>query len=967
MLPMSLHRPTTRCGSLSLKSAGWLLCLLSMAVTVPVSSFADEPLHRRIDQLTAQSTSGLPAALCTDAEFLRRVSLDLVGTIPSAQELREFLQDERADKRMQIVDKLLADPRYALHQAEVFDALLMERRPAKHVPAAEWLKYLQTSFRDNKPWNELVREMVTSDGTDPATRPAARFFLDRDAEPHIMTRDIGRIFFGVDLQCAQCHDHPLVDHYAQSDYYGLFAFVNRTTLFNYEKDKDKQTQLGELAEGNADYKSVFTQDASRSRPRLPGGPELDEPHFALGDEYQVAPADKVRPVPKHSRRAMLAVAADGSNAAFNRNLPNRLWAHLFGRGLVHPVDWHHPHNPPVHPQVLDTITESFVASGYDIRALLRELVLSEVYQRSIDTPANPEQRLAEAAPQVARLASELEPLQAVVTAAEAKQSELYDKMKAAGDALVEPDQAYAKAVQAALALKKPIAAAEAELAKTQPLVTAKQTAVTALTEAHAKATAAVTLLKDDAELAQALAVFEKKRAAAAQELEALQKKAADQTAAVQAARDKWNAAVAESEQQYQAYLTAAAPWEQLKQEWYAARQETLRTARDLEFAKLQNRHWQHAVDWAARRSEAETAASELAAAETARTAAEAALKEQEPIVAAAKTALTSAQEAMKSAAATLDTARVELTSRQETVKPVTAAVAATEAARQKLPEEENLQVALAKLKDSEEPLQSAVKMSESTVAIRTAELDAATKAQQAAQAQVDAASAELKQRQELLAMREQALQAAQAAREQAVAAVSAARETTLTAWEREFAMRAEKPLSPEQLTHSMMTATDALTAHQRGSDAEIEKTLTLESVQNDPAKLAERAFLVEQMVREKVRGNVNAFINLYAAGAGQPQDQYFATADQALFVANGNIVRSWLNPAGENLTARLQKLDDASALADELYSGVLGRVPSDTERSEVVAYLKDRTEDRLAAIQELAWALLSSAEFRFSL
>src|SRR5690606_36081406 len=109
---------------------------------------------------------------------------------------------------------------------------------------------------------------------------------------------------GVDLQCAQCHDHPLVDHYAQSDYYGLYAFVNRTVLFN-GVDK-KQVFLGELAEGNADYQSVFTSDASRSRPRLPGGVELDDTHFSLGDEYAVAPADKVRPVPKQSRRALLA-------------------------------------------------------------------------------------------------------------------------------------------------------------------------------------------------------------------------------------------------------------------------------------------------------------------------------------------------------------------------------------------------------------------------------------------------------------------------------------------------------------------------------------------------------------------------------------------------------------------------------------------------------------------------------------
>src|SRR5688572_33474647 len=98
--------------------------------------------------------------------------------------------------------------------------------------------------------------MVAADGADASLRPAARFVLDRDAEPNLVTRDIGRLVFGMDLQCCQCHDHPLIDDYYQDDYYGLFAFVQRTSLFT--DAKTKVVQLGEIADGEASFKSVFT-------------------------------------------------------------------------------------------------------------------------------------------------------------------------------------------------------------------------------------------------------------------------------------------------------------------------------------------------------------------------------------------------------------------------------------------------------------------------------------------------------------------------------------------------------------------------------------------------------------------------------------------------------------------------------------------------------------------------------------
>ena len=204
------------------------------------------------------------------------------------------------------------------------------------------------SVRENKPWNVLAREILQADGDDPAQRPAARFALDRGSDPNVLTRDIGRIFFGRDMQCAQCHDHPLVSDYLQSDYHGLLAFVAPSyPLVRKEGDKQMTVQAEKVG-SDVTFQSVFVGKPRRTGPRVPDGVVIDEPFLLPGEEYQVAPADNVKSVPKFSRRAKLAeLATNGSNDAFNRNIANRLWAHMFGRGLVHPLDLQHPDNPAV--------------------------------------------------------------------------------------------------------------------------------------------------------------------------------------------------------------------------------------------------------------------------------------------------------------------------------------------------------------------------------------------------------------------------------------------------------------------------------------------------------------------------------------------------------------------------------------------------------------------------------------------
>jgi hypothetical protein len=207
------------------------------------------PLHERIDQLIDAAAVGPIAPTCSDADFVRRIFLDLTGVIPTAEETRAFLADGSPDKRAKLIDTLLASPAFNRHMTLTLDVMLLERQTDKTNLLKPWLEYLLTSVSAGKPLDQLYREMLAADGSDAALRPAARFTLNREAEPNLLTRDIGRLAFGMDLQCAQCHDHPLIDDYYQADYFGLFAFVQRTSLFT--DAKKKQTLLAEKADGEA--------------------------------------------------------------------------------------------------------------------------------------------------------------------------------------------------------------------------------------------------------------------------------------------------------------------------------------------------------------------------------------------------------------------------------------------------------------------------------------------------------------------------------------------------------------------------------------------------------------------------------------------------------------------------------------------------------------------------------------------
>jgi hypothetical protein len=343
------------------------------------------PLYPQIDALADASLAASDvsaAGPASDSEFIRRIYLDLIGRVPGVEETREFLADTaaNADARTQLIDRLLASPEHVRRMQYVLDEMIMERRGGANVPDAEWQAWLRQAIADNRSWSWIANEILSADGAEEEKRPPAKFYLDRNFASEVVTRDVGRVFLGVDLECAQCHDHPNIETYLQRHYYGINAFLSRSYVFTDAKSKKKM--LGEKAEGEVKFTSVFTDEEGGTAPRLLDLPPIADPEGTAG-EYVAKPDKTTRGVPKYSRRQQLAEQMTAAeNLDFRRNIANRIWALMAGRGLVEPLDVRHADNPAAHPELLNLLAEGLRDSGDDLRWLMREIALSNAYQRS---------------------------------------------------------------------------------------------------------------------------------------------------------------------------------------------------------------------------------------------------------------------------------------------------------------------------------------------------------------------------------------------------------------------------------------------------------------------------------------------------------------------------------------------------------------------------------------------------------
>ncbi|OAI46391.1 hypothetical protein AYO44_02170 [Planctomycetaceae bacterium SCGC AG-212-F19] len=338
--------------------------------TLPDFVAAEPPAANLIDRHVVAKLNDLkitPADLCTDAEFLRRVTIDLIGAQPTPTEMKAFLADPAPDKRGKVVDALLARPDFVDHWALKWGDLLQNSRTRLSEPAMwAFREWIRSAVAANMPLDEFARKLLTSKGSW-RDDPAAAFFLVSSDTNETVQRAT-QVFCGVRMLCAKCHNHPF-ENWTQADYYGLASFFNQVTSKPdpsgaAAKDGKAKVVTLNLAAGNA----VNSRTNAGQLPRFLGGSEAK---IGAGDDR---------------REAYAKWLTAPENPFFAKSLANRIWSYFFHRGIIDPVDDLRSTNPPTNPALLDALTKEFVANKFDARQLMRTIVLSRTYQRS--TTAN---------------------------------------------------------------------------------------------------------------------------------------------------------------------------------------------------------------------------------------------------------------------------------------------------------------------------------------------------------------------------------------------------------------------------------------------------------------------------------------------------------------------------------------------------------------------------------------------------
>jgi len=324
-----------------------------------------------------------PADPAPDHEWVRRLYLDLVGRIPTTAETERYCASTEPGKRMALIEALLNGPEFPKHWRDNLNGLLMGR--AAFPPAPVWSAWLENALTEDRGWDRITRALLLARPEKPEENGSLYFLDTRFAQGETgldtVTRDVSRIFFGVDIQCARCHTHPDVAAWQQNAYWGIAAFFGRS----HRVQVKGAFYLGEKATGEVQY---FGADKNQ-RPAVPvfltgaTAPESATPAESA-DLYIVAPEEakeKTRvPVPKYSRRQRLVeLAVNGENPYFKRAIVNWVWATLMGRGLVEPVDQMHLGNPPSHPKLLEELSDEFARDGFSLRKLIRTVVTSQAY------------------------------------------------------------------------------------------------------------------------------------------------------------------------------------------------------------------------------------------------------------------------------------------------------------------------------------------------------------------------------------------------------------------------------------------------------------------------------------------------------------------------------------------------------------------------------------------------------------
>jgi hypothetical protein len=337
------------------------------------------PEYNWIDSLVFEKLRGvklLPSELCTDAEFVRRVSLDLTGLPPTLEEVRAFLSDPTPSrqKRDALVDRLIGSPEFVEHWTNKWaDLLQVNRKFLGEQGAAALRKWIRDAVASNMPYDKFVYALLTGSGSTLENPPAAYYKVLR--EPGAVMENTTQLFLAIRFNCNKCHDHPF-ERWTQDQYYHLAAFFAQ--VGRAEDPKYKGQKIGGTAVEGAvplveDITDLTAGDVKHDRTGV-----VTPPQFPF-DHKDLAPPD----APRRVRLAKWVTSKE--NPYFAKSYVNRIWSYLLGVGLIEPVDDIRAGNPPSNPKLLDRLTQEFVASGFNVREVMRTICKSRTYQQSIKT------------------------------------------------------------------------------------------------------------------------------------------------------------------------------------------------------------------------------------------------------------------------------------------------------------------------------------------------------------------------------------------------------------------------------------------------------------------------------------------------------------------------------------------------------------------------------------------------------
>ncbi len=325
------------------------------------ANYIDEAINEKLRKLQVN-----PSPICSDEAFVRRAHLDIVGLLPTVEECRAFLSDSGAGKRGRLIDALLERPEFpelwAMKWAELLRIESGSRR-ISHKAMYLYNSWLRDAILAGRPMDELVRELLSAEGGNFAN-PAANFYLV-ETSPTQMAENVAQVFCGIRIQCAQCHNHPF-ERWTQDDYYGFAAFFSQ--IGRKQTDDEREWVIYNSGGGEVQH----PRTGQNAAPKLLGGAVPQS--FREGDR----------------RKELAAWLTSPDNPYFAASFVDRVWAHFMGRGLVDPPDDVRVSNPPSHPALRERLAREFIASKYDLRALLRTICNSNAYQRASQTNATNE-------------------------------------------------------------------------------------------------------------------------------------------------------------------------------------------------------------------------------------------------------------------------------------------------------------------------------------------------------------------------------------------------------------------------------------------------------------------------------------------------------------------------------------------------------------------------------------------------